>query len=312
MKETLISKIFGKNIEELNLDDIKLFFQNKQQEGPLIEFKSGEVEINDLYNEVAAFLNTEGGIIIVGAPKECKERIGNTLIRFCQGDLTYSKFSSKEWLLQKIYTNITPSPIGISIQHFLTNDGNIFILEIPQSFNPPHQSNNSGKYYIRLESDAKAAPHGLVSALFDKRRKPLLSPDLITKEVNHGEDEVIVSLRNLTSTPAEKVFLIIDVYNCDVLGNEFELVDDDILGQKYSCSLLYDQVLVKVIHLRTKFNVSRRLRNYIVSVGYWSLHNDFDIVFFFINPSQQIIEKKELNLLDPNLKELIDSHFNKE
>lgn len=310
MKTNLVYKVFGKNIEELILDDIKIFFQNKQQEGPLIEFKSGEVEINDLYNEITAFLNTEGGILIIGAPKETKEKIGNTLQRFCQGELTYSQFSSKEWLLQKIYTNITPSPIGINIQHFLTQNGNIFILEIPQSFNPPHQSNNTGKYYIRLETEAKAAPHGLVQALFDKRRKPLLFPDLKTKELDNGIDEVTVSLSNLSSTPAEKVSLIIDVYNCDTLNKDFEIIYDDSLGPKFSCSLSYDQVLVSVISVTTKFNVTRRNRNYVISVGYWSLNNDFEIIFFFINTSAQTIERREIDILDPNLKELMDNHYN--
>lgn len=67
-----IEKIFNKSRDEISLTDIEDYFASPQEETSIVEFKSGGVEIIDLYKEVTAFLNTEGGLIIVGTPKEKK------------------------------------------------------------------------------------------------------------------------------------------------------------------------------------------------------------------------------------------------
>ena len=167
MKKSFITQFFDKNPDELTVSDIQNYFNDRQEESPTLEFKSGDAEINDVFKEVAAFLNTEGGLLIIGSPRETRETIGKRVINFCQGEVTYSKFVSKDWLHQKLFSNITPSPTEIYIKEIVTEKGNIFILDIPQSTNPPHQSTADGRYYIRLENESKPAPHGLIQALFD-------------------------------------------------------------------------------------------------------------------------------------------------
>ncbi len=67
---SFIDKIFNKPIGSLQLKDLEEYFKEPQEETSILEFKSGEVEINDVYKEVAAFLNTEGGLLIIGTPRE--------------------------------------------------------------------------------------------------------------------------------------------------------------------------------------------------------------------------------------------------
>jgi len=67
---SICKSIFNKEIYDLEIDDLKAFFSTEQEETSLIEFKSGAVEVDTIYKEVAAFLNTEGGILVIGAPEE--------------------------------------------------------------------------------------------------------------------------------------------------------------------------------------------------------------------------------------------------
>lgn len=68
-----ISKaIFGKDLFDLELRDLQSFFELGQEETEIIEFKTGDVSLEKIYSEVSAFLNTQGGLLIIGAPKEAK------------------------------------------------------------------------------------------------------------------------------------------------------------------------------------------------------------------------------------------------
>ena len=83
-----IKKIFNKDIDNLNISDLVTFFETEQEETSVLEFKSGDVEIIDLYKEITAFLNTEGGLLIIGAPREIKKTIGKTVVKTCIGEVT--------------------------------------------------------------------------------------------------------------------------------------------------------------------------------------------------------------------------------
>lgn len=298
-----ITNFFNKNPEEINLEDIENFFSEEQIESSTLELKSGEVEINDVIKEIAAFLNTEGGLIIIGAPRETKKADKTS---FCKGEPTYSKFASKDWLTQKIFSNITPSPTDIFIKQIKSSsEGNIFLIDIPQSSRPPHQSNADGRYYIRMESMAKPAPHGLVLALFDKRRKPKLYSTLKRTINSQFKDTIYVSIRNDTKIPTEKVSYLIDLYN--VIGTEesnFRSIDDELSGKKLSLEVSLKSVLVSFISSGNNFQVHHSGRRYIVAVHYYSIDCDFDCTYYIVDPTNNSIISH--NWLDEN-QSLIDS-----
>ncbi|MET3537211.1 ATP-binding protein [Chryseobacterium limigenitum] len=76
--------ILGKNIFDLNYQDIEVFFQSEKEENLNLEFKSyvnlGQYKEkeNVIKKSVCALLNSEGGIIIWGAPVEIRDADGNT------------------------------------------------------------------------------------------------------------------------------------------------------------------------------------------------------------------------------------------
>jgi hypothetical protein len=290
MNSDYIEKIFGKNRNEVTLNDIKEYFSTQQEESSVIEFKSGEVEINDIFKEITAFLNTEGGLLIIGAPRETKKTIGKNIIKICEGDLTYSNFKNKDWLYQKIASNIVPTPTDLKIEEYLTENGNIFLIDIPQSLNPPHQCSADGKYYLRLERDAKPAPHGIVQALFNKRRVPSLSADISIEQNGHNSDNILVRIKNESHIPADKVSFLIDVYNVNKVEStyNFELIRDP-LGNKFSMASHTSQVLVQIISLPICFNVQHFGKDYLIFVAFWCRDLDFDFKYFTYSPSEKKI-----------------------
>lgn len=288
MNNSYLEKQFNKKAEELELTDIEKYFSTSQEETSTLEFKSGDVEIFDIYKEICSFLNTEGGLLIIGAPRESKETKGKRTVAYCQGEITYSKIVSKDWLRQKIFSHITPSPVEIFIKEFSTDKGNIFILDIPQSLNPPHQSNADGRYYIRMDNEARPAPHGLVQALFDKRKKPILSARLNRKKISSKSDRIEVSINNQSNTPADKLGFIIDIYNIDKPEDKisFKEFKADVLGRKFTFSGKSDQILVSVISFGLDFTIFHLSKKYLITVNYWSKETDYDCTCFLIDPEK--------------------------
>jgi len=293
-----IHKIFNKEYAEFDIDDLRDFFDSEQEETDVLEFKSGNVEIEDLYKEITAFLNTEGGLIIIGTPKEKKIQKGKHKITICSGDLTYSKFRGKDWLYQKVMSNITPPPAGIKIFEHIDSEGAIFILDIPQSSTPPHQNSSDGRYYIRLEREAKPAPHGIVQALFQKRRLPKLHADIEIKEIDDYSDNIRISIRNKSNIPAEKVSFLVESYHVRSIESkfDFELIQNDSLGRKFSSNQSTSQILVQVISFPIDFIVLHDKNEYIISVSYWCKDLDFDLQYWTYNPNlKQIVCEDKLN-----------------
>lgn len=289
----LKKKVFGKKRDKVTFEDIKNYFSTPQEESSVVEFKSGEVEINDIFKEITAFLNTEGGLLVIGAPRETKQIIGKNVIKVCEGELTYSNFKNKDWLYQKIASNIVPTPTDLKIEEFLTEKGNVFLIDISQSLNPPHQCSSDGRYYLRLERDAKPAPHGIVQALFNKRRIPSLSVGITIKDVRSHQDNIVVSIKNESSVPAEKVAYIIDVYNVEQVKSNYNFqFTEDTLGNKFCFTGHTEQVLVQVINLPIKFEIQHSGKEYLILVAFWCRDLDFDFKFFTYSPNEKKIVRE--------------------
>ncbi len=273
--------IFGKKLAEITFEDLQNFFKEEQEETSLLEFKSGGVLVDDIYKEVCAFLNTEGGVIIIGAPREGKKKpTPKTEVTICQGELIPSNFRGKDWLMTSIVSNISPPPTNIKIQEFHSEEGSYFILEVPQSMTPPHQSNRDSRYYIRMEREAKPAPHGVVEALFSRRQKPKLriSGDISKLKDDKGY-ELSISIGNESQYPTEKMSYVIHLIN-------IKLVPYDKIEGKHTISktgdgyftinYLSEMVLWKGLDIKTTYQIMPKNEPFIFSIVAWS--RDAEIV----------------------------------
>ena len=210
-------KIFGKRLFEISYEDFATFFQEKREESGTLEFKSGMIEIHDIFKEICAFLNTDGGLLVIGSPLEKNDENGKrSSMRYCQGIPVASTFKDKAWIMKKLCANISPAPKNIDIHEILTDQGNFFILDIPQSTCAPHQCASDGRYYIRVGEQSKPAPHGIVKALFFRNQKPsLLSTIDIQREKNTPENQnyIAIHIQNHSEYPANNVSYRLDIMN---------------------------------------------------------------------------------------------------
>lgn len=161
--------VFGKSLEELSIDKLKYFFSTPQGETATLEFKSFskhstfDKNIDGIIKGLCAFLNSDGGILIWGAPNGIKPE-GKKEEVF-QGELQLvNELKEKDTIINIISSRITPMPTGISVKILERNDGYAYVFEVQPSPYKPHQFNHI--YYIRLDGQSRPAPHYMVQAMF--------------------------------------------------------------------------------------------------------------------------------------------------
>lgn len=318
MNASLSEKIFEKKLDEITKEDFFNFFIKEQEETSNIEFKSGGVEIEDIFREICAFLNTDGGLLFIGTPTETKKQINNKIYkRVCIGNPIPSKFLNKGWIFQKIYTNIVPIPNHINIQELLTDDGNHFIIEVPQSMNPPHQCLNEGKYYIRIDQETKPAPHGFVQALFFKRQKALVTSRIELKNINilaTNEIETNIHIFNNTEYPADNISYLVNIYNIDNVSsnsyhensNNFRKKDE----KTYEIQNTYKEVLIKKVSLPISFKIIHFNKPFIFLMAIWGKEFNYYENIFIWDPikSEKIFSTETGDGKNITYNEIIDKY----
>lgn len=203
----------GKKLNDLNYEDINIYFQTEKQESDNIEFKSYKKgksifnkDLEGIIRAICAFLNSNGGVLIWGAPQ--KEFIEEREV--FKGYLSpVDHFINKDSLISKISDSITPLPIGIKVAILQRQDRYIYVFEVPKSNYSPHQYKD--KYWARLDGQTKPAPHYLVEALF--------------KKISYPNIEGYINLNRFGNLSDQLQYLDITViiFNFSPLQNEFDL-----------------------------------------------------------------------------------------
>jgi hypothetical protein len=161
------------NGNALEYSDIEKYFATPKTENDHIEFKSYGSDKNlpeKIYKTICGMLNSDGGLVIWGAPKEQKNANGE---RECVGELQpVTVHISPDDLIRTISDSIIPTPRGIQIFPVSNNDSTktVFVVQVQKSEYRPHQTANA--YYMRLDRQTKHAPHHYVEALFKQIKYP--------------------------------------------------------------------------------------------------------------------------------------------
>lgn len=214
---------FFENIHAIDLTSLADYFSENRIESQNLEFKSGEATIDKILKEVAALLNTQGGVLIIGAPREL-DRAGNQP-GTCRGPLTFSSFESVETLKTYLSHDIVPPPPRLELAQLKDAEHNVFLVKIPPSPMGPHQVLGNGKYYIRDGDKSRPATHREVEKMFVNRLRGNLDLQLsITKEKDYIK--VSITIHNLSSNAAENTILRIKAR--PILGHK-------ILEREYPC-----------------------------------------------------------------------------
>jgi hypothetical protein len=168
--------ILGHSIDSIGYAQVETYFSDVRDETNNLEFKSYtssddfNKNFENLLAPICSFLNSDGGVLIWGAPKTTRD--GKR--RFCQGPLSpLNSVIEKDDLLRKLVSKISPMPAGIRLQVLQQNGSSIVIMEVQKSEYRPHQV--EGIYYMRVDANTLRAPHYFVEALFRRITYPDLS-----------------------------------------------------------------------------------------------------------------------------------------
>jgi hypothetical protein len=279
-------QFFNKPLYEITLQDIEMFFQEPQQETSVLEFKAGDVLLEKIFREVAAFLNTEGGLLIIGAPQETKQDNNN----ICQGKLTPSiHIKSQDRLLQAIAGNITPAPVGLKATTIKGNEGNIFILEIPQSYTPPHQVSNEGKYYIRLEREAKPAPHGIIEALFNQRKRSRVIAKVGPLIKNKSKQPSIhIFLENDSIIHARETGFMLEIFGIKSLNNTANFSTDiQVIDGVLQWHNSNNGLLVKGMKYSIELDITLRMAVFYLHFAFYSADSSMEVIELIFDTEKQ-------------------------
>lgn len=224
---------------QMNEEELKKFFASEQEESSQIEFKRGDSDLYNIYKEICAFANTDGGILIYGAPNEKTDNSKVPKRKYCIGELILSNSNkSEDALLSAISSNISPSPPSIEIKRINFNRGAAFILYVPKSNIKPHQFN--GAYYIRVNTMSTPAAHGLVESMFRQRQDIELELDLrffkrFLLGANNEFYTLKISISNKSKYPARnvEVYFVLTGKISEAEGNSVEDYLKYKLGKKY-------------------------------------------------------------------------------
>lgn len=319
---------FNKDIYDITEQDILDFFKTAREESSIMEFKSGNVKLEKIYNEVAALHNSQGGLLIIGSPIPKKDDKGKESFL---GELTRSNFKTKDWLYQKIYSNISPAPINLKIHDIkCDNNGIIQILDIPKSINPPHQVLTNGVYYIRYETETKFAPHGLVEALFNRRSEPNVNIDhtftLSNENLNRSiKYNFVSSIYNTTDIPVMNIKFIIKFYNVlKIEKDRGEIEKEDLNNINIEIFLDRDSIasnstsLVKGLSLPFSYMIHHFSEPFFIGVYVWGDNMKLKKICLLISPLdnqyRELIDYDEsiIELMKKEVKDILDKNYKEE
>jgi len=306
----LSKKILGKELKSLTKKDIEGYFTQPREETSILEFKSGEVKVNSIFKELCAFLNTEGGLLIIGTPKE--QKVGKTGRRICKGKIVPSHFQSKEWLYSLITANIVPTPIDLTIHEIQAEGGKLFVIEVEQSKNPPHQFLTDGRYYIRMKQEARPASHGIVEALFFKNRAPRLLAELQINRSERGAEnlnKISIDVMNDSRIPTDQVSYYIQLLNIEEVKHNGDLkpvVNGN--ASNFEIEGFVDKVLVDERKFPLDFEIVNKQEPFVISIMVWNKNSGLFKLNALFDPMNFVfIEKNQTgDNQERNVKELYD------
>jgi hypothetical protein len=232
---------FKKDIDRVSTKDIEQYFSIAKLESDKIEFKSDHgnekphEKENNILKSICAFLNSEGGLIIWGAPKGQPDPY-NKKNKLFFGNLTPMETDYiKDSFINVVTNKITPSPNGIRIQQLKKDSCFIYLIEVEKSQYSPHQLNNT--YYMRLDGQSIPAPHHYIEALFKKISFPVLesSARVIRTATEHvpGTHFLKIILM-MTITNRSKLQNEKDLYvKCEISHCDFETAHDPLIKRIY-------------------------------------------------------------------------------
>lgn len=194
----------GKSIDEIKAEDLTVYFSTEHDETLTLEFKSfhqreGDIKHkeNGVLRTICGFLNSNGGLLIWGAPVGTKRADGHKAFK---GQLSpVEKPYTRDDFIRMLSGRIVPFAAPVQIKDIEIEAGKyVYLIDVPESEAKPHQFDNI--YYMRLDGQTKVAPHYVIDAMFKQIKIPNLKVFLRLDEFTHRNGEITYNSVNVLIT----------------------------------------------------------------------------------------------------------------
>ena len=202
-------------------DQLERFLANGMEESLNLDYKHvaalSAPRPDSVIRTVSAFANAEGGLLILGVDERVERNEKGGTLRIRPGAITWgAKSLLREAVELKIATQIKPPVAGLRIHPIRDPQGQaVFLVDVPQSVRPPHQAAD-GKYYLRHNFQNLVMEHYQVQALFNRRLRPLLHPEVRLRRAKEkpAEIDVTFGVTNSGAALAKHPMLMAYFYEC--------------------------------------------------------------------------------------------------
>jgi|GEM_PF-625655 len=169
---------------------------------------TNEQNLRDLLSKaISALANTGGGQLILGLSNP---RGGGWQVDDGGIDLVMKKPSSKEWLEDVIPSLVDYPLTKFNVYQIEASDSTspilpgrgIFIIDIPDSDQAPHQANDN-RYYARVGGKSRPIGQRLVADIFGRRRDPQIELELFLVESSTYYDHSVMMTNSLEEWQAK-------------------------------------------------------------------------------------------------------------
>ena len=163
--------LLGKNFDDIDGETIRSLIESGATESVHLEFKmksygNADNDKKEFLKDVSSFANCLGGHLVIGVDEEggvaCDLR-----------PLTGFDVDEELQRLEAITrTGIEPSIVGLRMKRIPVTDGDVIIVHVPRSHNPPHRVifRNSNRYRSRGSAGVYELPMEELRRLFGERR----------------------------------------------------------------------------------------------------------------------------------------------
>lgn len=126
----------------------------QQGENSAVEFKTADVRPESLAKELVAFVNGQGGVVLVGVNDSGEVTGLNKADAFC------------DWVANILRTTVNP-PINAEVSVTVIGGKSVGVINVPKGSDKPYQT-NAGQYLVRVGATNRAASVHELMRLFQQ------------------------------------------------------------------------------------------------------------------------------------------------
>ena len=165
--------LLGRNFDDIDGATIHSLIDSGANESVHLEFKresygSADKDKRELLKDVSSFANCLGGHLVIGV----EEKGGAACELHPLTNLDVDKDKELQRLDMIVRTCIEPAIVGLRMKPISVRGGDVIIMHVPRSHNPPHRVifRNSNRYYSRSSAGVHELRMEELRELFGERR----------------------------------------------------------------------------------------------------------------------------------------------